>query len=67
MNGTNDKNIALQLYSSDGKLIIENHPTVHPGSQNIIQVDLSNLKTGLYFCKISSSTKQATRILQVIR
>ena len=67
MNGTNDKSIALQLYSADGRLIIENHPAVQSGSQNIIQVDLSNLKSGLYFCKISSTTKQATRILQVIR
>ena len=67
MQGVQDKFIGLQLYSSDGKLVSENHPEINPGISNQIRLDVSALNTGVYFCKIFSENKIATRIVNVIR
>ncbi len=67
MQGVQDKFIGLQLYSSDGKLVSENHPEINPGISNQIRLDVSTLNTGVYFCKIYSENKIATRIVNVIR
>lgn len=66
MTGTGDHSLVTQLYSSDGKLMIENHLKILPGMKNQISLDLTGLKSGLYFCKLFSESKNATRRIHVI-
>ncbi|HNP99214.1 MAG TPA: T9SS type A sorting domain-containing protein [Bacteroidia bacterium] len=58
--------VGLQLYSADGKLLYEDHPSLRAGLVNQISVDVTSLKSGMYYCRIFSESETVTRSIQVI-
>ncbi|MCX6309318.1 MAG: DUF5010 domain-containing protein [Bacteroidia bacterium] len=60
---TNWKNIEVTLYDLSGKMLI--HKTVTIGYESFNQLDVSQLKAGLYLLKITSDEKSITKKVNI--
>ena len=57
-----DNNCTLQLYNSNGQLMLEKHDVI---GEDILNV--SNFKSGIYFVKIITDDKSITKKIEVIK
>jgi len=57
-----NKNISIQLYDILGKLILENNSQIFVGENNIA-MNLSEVKSGIYFLRVNNSTQK----IQIIK
>lgn len=67
MAGTMDRELELQLYTADGRLAGRTSVVLMPGKQNQVKLNLAPFSPGIYYCKVQSASRTATRTIRVIR
>jgi len=64
LNSSSEERITLSVYNAIGKLIILNNYDIQTG-KNVLNVDLKNAPSGIYFVKITKSKQEITKKLIV--